>query len=247
MLFYLYMFKNKVVLITGGSSGIGKSTALLFAKKGADVIITYKNNKNGARAVADEIIKIGRKSLAIKANLSEDKNAKMVIKKTISAFGKIDILINNAGGYIEGDEWNLKSKTWIDTLKQNLVSAMSMSKYATEIFQKQANGIIVNVSSRYGILGNYDSISYGASKAGIINITQAYSKLLSLFGGRVNSISPTSVKTGYWLTASKSELKEKLLQIPNHKLLMPNEVAAKIVYLASDKAKNINGKNFLIE
>ncbi|PIR87613.1 MAG: hypothetical protein COU10_03685 [Candidatus Harrisonbacteria bacterium CG10_big_fil_rev_8_21_14_0_10_45_28] len=241
------MFKDKVILITGGSSGIGKTTAILFAEKGADIIITYKNNKKGAEGVVNEIVKMGRKSLAIKADLSKDKNAEKVIKKTVKSFGNIDVLVNNAGRYVDGDEWNLKSKTWIESLKQNLVSAMSTSKYATKIFQKQKSGIIVNVASEHGVSGHADSISYGASKAGIINITQAYSKLLSSFGGRANSVSPSAVEAGYWLTAPKEELEERLARRPNHKLIEPKKVAEKIVFLASNDANDINGQNIIIE
>jgi len=190
---------------------------------------------------------MGRKSLAIKADLSEDENAKEVVGKTLNAFGRIDVLVNNAGRYIDGDEWNLTSKTWIESLKQNLVSVMSMSKYATEIFQKQRSGIIINVASKHGVLGHADSISYGASKAGVINITQSYSTLLASFGGRANSVSPSAVEAGYWLTAPKEELEGRLARRPNHKLIEPREVAEKIVFLASDEAKDFNGENFIIE
>jgi 3-oxoacyl-[acyl-carrier protein] reductase len=235
--------KNKIVLITGGSSGIGMAAAILFAKKSADIIITYKGNKKGAEETLAKITKLGRKVLAIKSDLTDDKNAKKVIKK----FGRIDVLVNNAGRYIDGDEWNLKSETWIKSLKQNLVSAMSVSKYATEIFKKQGSGIIVNVASKHGISGHADSISYGAAKAGIINITQSYAKLMSSFGGRANSVSPSAVNAGYWLTAPKKELEERLIRRLDHKLIDPNGVAKKIVFLVSDEAKDINGQNFIIE
>lgn len=203
--------------------------------------------KKGAEDVVNEILKMGRKSFAIKADLSEDKNAKQVVKKVIEIFGKIDVLVNNAGRYIDGDEWNLKSETWIESLKQNLVSTMSMSKYVATIFQKQKSGIIVNVASKHGIFSHVDSISYGAAKAGIINITQAYSNLLASFGGRANSVSPGAVESGYWLTAPKEELEDRLAKSPDHKLIKPRGVAKKIVFLSSDEAKDINGKNFLIE
>jgi 3-oxoacyl-[acyl-carrier protein] reductase len=241
------MFKNKIVLITGGSSGIGMATALLFAHKGADVVITYKNNKKGALRVVNDIKKLGRKSLAIQADLVKDEDAKKVIQSVIDNFGKIDVLVNNAGRYIDGDEWNLNSKTWLKSLQQNLVSVMSMSKYVTELFEKQKSGIIVNVASKHGVFGHADSISYGAAKAGIINVTQSYSKLLSSFGGRANSVSPGAVMTGYWLTAPKKELEEKLAEKSDRGLLDPQEIAKKIVFLASDDAGNINGQNFLIE
>lgn len=241
------MFKDKIVLITGGSSGIGMATAFLFAKNGADIAITYKSNKRGAEFVLDQIKRMGRKSIIIKADLSRDEDAKKAVKCVIKEFKKIDILINNAGRYIDGDEWNLKSETWLKSLKQNLVSVMSVSKYTTGFFKKQGNGIIVNVASKHGIFGHADSISYGAAKAGIINVTQSYSKLLAPFGGRANSVSPGAVNTGYWLTAPKEELEARLAKIPKHKLLEPEDVAKKIVFLCSDEASSINGQNFPIE
>ncbi|MDP4009982.1 MAG: SDR family oxidoreductase [Candidatus Shapirobacteria bacterium] len=242
------MFKDKVVLVTGGSSGIGMATAILFAEKGADVAITYKSNKKGAENVVDQIKSMGRKSIKIKADLSKDEDAKKAVKSVIKEFKKLDIVINNAGRYIDGDEWNLKSETWIKSIKQNLISVISVSKYATEFFEKQGSGIIVNVASKHGISGHTDSISYGAAKAGVINVThQSYSKLLSSFGGRANSVSPGAVNTGYWLTAPREELEARLARNPNHKLLETEDVVKKIVFLCSDEARGINGQNFPIE
>lgn len=241
------MFKDKIVLITGGSSGIGMTTALLFAEEGANIAITYKSNKKGAEDAINKIKKIGRKAIAIKADLSKEKNAKKVVERVIKIFGKIDVLVNNAGRYIDGDEWNLSSKVWLKSLSQNLVSVMSMSKYIANVFKNQKHGIIINIASKHAISGHADAISYSAAKAGVINVTQSYSELLAPFGCRVNSVSPNSANVGYWLTAPKEELEEKLKEMPSHKLIEPIEIAEKIVFLASDEAKDINGQNFLIE
>lgn len=241
------MFKDKVVLVTGGSSGIGMATAILFAEQGADVAITYKSNKKGAESVVTQIKRMGRESIAIKADLSKDEEAKKVVKCVIKTLKNLNVLVNNAGRYVDGDEWNLKSETWIKSLKQNLVSIMSVSKYAIEFFEKQGSGVIVNVASGHGISGHADSISYGAAKAGVINITQSYSKLLSSFGGRANSVAPGAVMAGYWLTAPKDELAEKLAEKSGKGLLEVKDVAEKIVFLASDEAQDINGQNFIIE
>jgi 3-oxoacyl-[acyl-carrier protein] reductase len=234
------MLKNKVVLITGGSSGIGAETARLFAENGADVVITYKSNKKGADEVVKSLKNHEVNALAIKADLTKDNNAKMVVKEVIKRFGHIDILVNNAGRYINGDEWNGSAKIWLKSLEQNLISAMSMSKYVTEHFLKQKSGIIINISSRYCADGQFESISYAAAKAGIVNITQAYAKLLAPIGGRVNSVSPNATRAGYWLTAPKEEVEAQ------GKLVEPIEVAKKVIYLASDEAKNITGQNFFV-
>jgi 3-oxoacyl-[acyl-carrier protein] reductase len=239
------MFTNKTILITGGSSGIGEKSALMFAQNGADVAITYKSNKDGAKEVVDKIKKMGRRAIAIKADLIKEKQAKKVVEKIIEKFGKIDVLVNNAGRYVNGDEWNGASDVWLKSLQQNLVSMMNISKYVIEVFQKQKSGVMVNIASRHGLDGQYDAISYSAAKAGVINITQAYARLLIPFG-RVNSISPSATNVGYWLTAPKEELKELLENKPSHRLVEPETIAKKIIFLASEEARGITGQNFSI-
>jgi len=147
------VLKNKVILITGGSSGIGEATALLFAQNGATVVITYKDNQAGAEKVVAEIEKLGVGSIAIKADLTNDAEAKKVVESVIKEFGGVDVLVNNAGRYIEDDEWDAPADIWIRSLQQNLVSMMSMSKYVAEIFIKQKSGVMINVASRHGLSG----------------------------------------------------------------------------------------------
>ena len=230
------MFKDKIILITGGSSGIGATTALMFAQNGADVAITYKSNKDGADLIVKKIEELGYRALAIQADLINENEAKNVVEKTMAEFGKIDVLVNNAGRYIDGDEWNGTADVWVKSLQQNLVSVMNMSKYVIEVFQKQKSGVMVNIASRFATNGQPDSLSYSASKAGVVNITQAYAKLLTPFG-RANAVSPGAVNVGYWLRAPKEELEAQ------GKLIEPEEVATKILYLASDEAKDITGQN----
>ena len=240
------MFKDKVILITGGSSGIGKATALMFAKNEATVAIVYRENKTGADGVVNEIGRLGQKSIAIQANLINENEAKNVIEVTLKEFGKIDVLVNNAGKYIIGDEWGGTSEVWTRSLQSNLISMMNVSKYAVQLFQKQKNGNMVNVASRHGIHGYPDAMAYSAAKAGVINITQIYAGLLAPFG-RANSVSPWATKAGYWLTAPKEEVEETILNAPGHKLVEPETIAERILYLASDEAKDITGQNFAID
>jgi len=240
------LFKNKIVLITGGSSGIGAATALRFAKEGANVIISYKNNKAGAEKVASDIKKMGVVVLIKKADLCKDADVKKIVKEVIKKFGKIDILVNNAGRYIDGDEWNGNAEIWTRSLQQNLVSMMSVSKYVIKKFQKQKSGIMVSVASRFALAGQFDALSYAAAKAGVVNITQAYAKLLAPYG-RANSVSPSAVNVGYWLTAPKKELKETIAKTPSKRLVEVAAVVEEIIFLASNKSKNISGQNFVVD
>lgn len=238
--------KDKVVVITGASSGIGAATALLFAKNGTNVVISYKDNKKGAEEVDSKIKEFNSDVLVVQADLTNDPDAKELIEKAVARFGKIDILVNNAGRYIGGDEWNLDAKIWEESLRQNLLSTMSVSKYAVEIMQKQKLGVIVNIASRHSISGQLDAISYAAAKAGIVNVTQAYAKLMAPWG-RANSVSPGTVRAGYWLRATKEELNMNLAVTPLKKLIEPEDIANAVLFLASEKSRMITGQNIIVD
>ncbi len=237
--------KDKVVLITGSSRGIGKATALLFAKKGAKIIVNYSKSEKEANDVLNEIGKISE-SIAIKCDVSKEPQVKKMFEKIIEKFGKFDILVNNVGVYLDGDEWNGSAKIWEKTLRLNLISAMNTSKYATEIFQKQKKGVIVNISSRFSISGRCDALAYSASKAGIVSITQSYAKLLSPFG-RANSISPGAVRAGYWIRAPKEEVEANINSSPLKRLIEPEEIANIALFLVSEDSATITGQNILAD
>ena len=239
------MFEGKVVLITGASSGVGEAAAIAFAKRGADVAFTYQKNEVGANKVAESIRTIGKKALVLKANLRNEDDAQVSVEETLRTFGRIDILVNNAGRYVEGDEWNAPSSIWTESLEQNLISVLNVSKYVLLHFESRKDGVMVNIASRHGVSGVYDAISYGAAKAGVINITEAYAKLMKGYG-RANCISPSAINTGYWLTAPKEEL-EDAVATRGGRLLEPSDVVEKILYLASDEAKDITGMNLVVE
>lgn len=237
---------SKTILITGSSSGIGQATALRFAKSGFNIIVHYLNNQKGAEDTVLKIQELGSKVVAIKADITKEDEAKNLIDLSIKEFGTIDILVNNVGGYIDGDEWDGESKVWKDTFDKNIVSTLNVSKFVIPIFQEKKEGIIINLSSRYCKSGQIDAIAYSASKAAIVNITQAYAKLLAPFG-RANSIAPGPVNTGYWLRAEKEEIEENLNSIPMKRFSETSEIADLIYFLCSDSAKNITGQNIFID
>lgn len=239
-------FQDKVALITGGSSGIGAAVALCFAQEGASVAISYRENRSGGDKVTEEIAKFGGNILTHRADLSIESEAKKLVEAAQKRFGKIDILINNAGGYIDGDEWNGSGATWQKTLGQNLLSAMNVAKYVVPIFQEQRSGVMVNIASRHGLSGQIDALAYAAAKAGVINITQAYAKLLAPYG-RANSISPGTVETGYWLTAPQDELQRSLDETPLKQMAQTSDIAEAALYLAGERSRMITGQNLLID
>lgn len=238
--------RDKVIIITWASSWIWAETALLFANEGVNIVITYKENRKGAEEIGKQINDIWSKVFIVQADLMSEIEAKVVIDKTIQEFGKIDILINNAGRYIDGDEWNGNNEIWIKSLQQNLVSVMNISKYAIEQFQKQKSWVIVNISSRYSIQGQFDALAYSTAKAWIANLTQSYAKLLAPYW-RVNAVSPWAVNTGYWLRAPKEELEKNLWEIPLNKLAEPIDIAEMVLFLASEKAKYITWQNIFVD
>lgn len=239
-------FENKAVLVTGASSGIGAETAKKFAQAGAHVAFSYRQNTEGAEKVKAEIETEGVDAFTMQTELSNEQEAQTLVEKVVEEFGRLDILVNNAGGYIDGDEWDEGTEDiWTQTLKQNLVSVLNVSKHAAFQFQKQRSGVIVNVASKHGLGGQLDAIAYAASKAGVINVTQAYADVLAPFG-RANSVSPGAVNTGYWLTAPQDELEEVLADKLMGRFAETEEVADAILYLASGKAGVINGQNLVI-
>ena len=240
------LLKDKIVLITVASSGVGMATALLCAIEGASIAFSYKQNKEGAEEVCKKLEKLGAKCSAFQADLSNDAEAKELVEKTLKQFGRIDVLVNNAGRYIGGDEWDGKSEVWHQSLGQSLVSVMSVSKYAIKHMQEKQLGVLVNVASRHSLFGQMDAISYASSKAGVVNITQAYAKLMAPWG-RANAVSPGAVRAGYWKTAPQDELNENIEGTLLKKIIEPEDIADTIVFLASDKSRMITGQNIVVD
>lgn len=237
-------YDNKVILITWASRWIGKSTALHFAKEWATVIVNYFHSEQDAKNVLTEIQQYAQWSM-IKCDVSDEQEVKNMIQEIIKIYGKLDIVVNNAWGYMDGDEWNGSSEIREKIFKKNVISVMNTSKYASEIFQKQQTWIIVNIASRYALSWQMDAIAYAASKASVINITQAYAKLLSPFG-RANAVSPWATNAWYRLEAPEEEVKNTISCSPHKRLIEPEEIAKVILFLASEKSIMINGQNILV-
>ena len=235
-------FKDKVVLVTGSSRGIGRSIAVKFAKEGANVIINYKKNTNEAETITEIISSYGNKCLCIQADVSDESAVSMMIEKIIKEFGKIDVLVNNAGIAIDTAFEDKEVDNWRDTLNVNLIGTFLVSKYAGKYMKEKKYGKMINISSTNGIDTLYPySVDYDASKAGLINLTK---NLAIQFAPdiNVNAVAPGWVDTGMNEELSKSYLREEREKILLKRFAEPEEIADVVLFLASDKARYIDGE-----
>lgn len=233
--------KNKIVLITGSSKGIGKATALLFAKEGAKVAVNYLSSEKEAFAVVDEIKKIGSEAIAIKCDVSQENNVKKMVQQIVDKFGKIDILVNNAGIVFDVPFFERTVRQWKKTLDVNLLGIFLCSKYTSQQMLKTGSGKIINISSTNGINSfSPEAIDYDASKAGVIILTRDLAKELAP-KIQVNSIAPGWVDTEMNKDLPKDFIEEETEKIYLKRFAKPEEIAKAILFLASDEANYITG------
>lgn len=235
--------KNKSVLITGGSRGIGEACVRLFAEAGASVGFTFKAGKKSADRVVEEL-SYKSKVKAFKVDLIN----KVEIIDTVSSFedqfGKIDILVNNAGIWKKAEVIKMTIDEWEETLKINLTAAFLFTKYAISDMKKNRSGKIINIASTAGQRGEAFHSHYAASKGGMISFTKSLAAELGEYNINVNCVAPGWVITDM----TKESLNDKMIfekvcdDIPLKKIAMPEEVAGPVLFLASDLASHITGE-----
>lgn len=242
-------FKDKVVLVTGSSTGIGKSTAVEFAKEGAIVIVNSFKHLDKGKEVVKEIQKLGSKSILIKCDVSNEKQVKNMIDSIIKKFGKIDILINNAGIAEDGELFSLSVKEFKKTLDINLIGVFLCIKYAAKEMVKRKKGKIVNVSSIRGLenCARKDIIDYSAAKAGVINLTKSLAKELTPKGINVNCVAPGITNTEMIKTLTGEARKKAIDGTLLKRMAQPQEIARAILFLASEDANYITGECLVVD
>lgn len=234
---------NKVVLITGASRGIGKSTATEFAKNNYNIVINYNTNKEAAEDLKNKLkSKYNIECLAIKADVSNEQEVDNMIEDVINTFGRIDVLVNNAG---IAQDTLLEDKTkemFQKTLNINLIGTFLVSKKVSKYMLKEKKGCIINISSTNGIDTYYPySIDYDASKAGVISLTKNLAVELAPYI-RVNSVAPGWVNTEMNKDLDKEFINKETKKILLNRFANPEEIAKVIYFLASDSASYINGE-----
>lgn len=234
--------EGKTCLVTGGSRGIGKAIALSLADFGADVAITYARSSEAAEAVKAEIEARGRKAKCIQADAVDFTQAEAVITEIVQDWGKIDVLVNNAGITKDNLILRMSEEQWDDVITTNLKSIFNYSKVAARPMMKNRGGSIINISSVVGLNGNAGQSNYSASKAGIIGFTKSYAKELASRGIRANVVAPGYITTDMTGSLSGAVLDGIKQATPLGRAGEAQEVADAVVFLASDMSSYITGE-----
>jgi len=241
-------FKNKVVIVTGGSSGIGKATALLFAKKGAKIVIADCEEDN---EILHLIVGTGAEAIFIQCDVSKDTDVKAMVEKTIDVFGRLDYAFNNAG--IEGTSAPIQDCTeenWDKTIGVNLKGIWLCMKYEIPEMLKQGKGAIVNCSSVAGLVGFQGLPAYVASKHGIIGLTKTAALECAKLGIRVNAVCPGVIQTPMIdrLTGKNQDAIEQFTGLePVGRFGQPEEIANAVVWMCSDEAAFVTGDAMAVD
>ncbi|NFH90631.1 3-oxoacyl-ACP reductase FabG [Clostridium botulinum] len=235
--------KNKVVIVTGASRGIGKAIAIEMAKEGAKVIVNYNNNKEKAMEVVREIEDIQGTAIAVKADVSKRNEVKKMLDIAIENFGDIDILVNNAGILQQKSFETITDEEWDKMFEVNMKGTFICSQECIPYMLKSNFGRIINISSIGGQWGGNLAVHYSATKAGIISLTRSLAKIYSKDGINTNCISPGLVLTEMSAAEMATEAgKEKLKNIPINRPATPEEIGRIAVFLASEDGSYMTGQ-----
>ena len=222
---------EKLALVTGGSRGIGKACALELAKAGYDVIINYAGNVEAANKTVEEIKALGVESEAYRFDVSNAEEVEANIAKIVEKYGRIDVLVNNAGITRDGLFMRMTAENWNAVINTNLTSAYYVSQPVVKVMMKQRSGSIINMASVVGVSGNAGQANYSAAKAGLIGLTKTLAKELGSRGIRVNAIAPGFINTDMTKDLDTSKFTDF---IPLKRLGEPEDIAKAVKFFAQD-------------
>ena len=241
------MLENKTALVTGAGRGIGRAIALALAEYGADVAVNYSGSKEQAEETVRQIIEMGRKAVAIQADVSEEADCVRMFAQAEEALGPVDILVNNAGITRDGLAVRMSGEDFEKVLDVNLKGAFYCMKLAAKGMMKRRYGRIVSISSISGVKGNPGQINYCAAKAGIIGMTKSLARELAPRGITVNAIAPGYIESDMTAVLPDKVKESVLSQVPLGRMGKPEDIAQAAVFLASDQASYITGQTLLVD
>ena len=240
-------FKDKTVLVTGSSRGIGKATVISFAQEGANIVVNYVKNKKAGEDVVVEVKKLGVDAIATQADVSNEDDVQRMIKEAVKHFGGIDILVNNAGIVFDVPILEKTIEQWERTLRVNLIGTFLCTKYVTPHMKGRNGASILNISSTNGIDSlSPESADYDTSKAGVISLTKNFSQSLAP-DIRVNSIAPGWIDKEINKDLPKDFIESETEKIALKRWGRPEEIAKAILFLCSDDASFITGSTLVVD
>lgn len=234
--------EGKVAMVTGGSLGIGAAIAIALAKEGASVAINYRKHDAEANAIAEKINNIGRKGLAVKADVAKTDDAEQMVKKVIDELGGLDILVCNAGINMDSVIWKMTEEQWDTVMAVNLKGYFNYARAVAPIFKQQGHGKIVNITSINGLRGKFGQSNYSASKGGIIALTKTLARELGRFNVNANAVAPGMIGTEMMLRLPDEWKQKAIDETVLVRIGTPEDVANVVVFLCSENARHITGE-----
>ena len=236
------LLAGKTALITGATRGIGRAIALRFAAEGADVAFTYRSQHEAAQSLVSELEAMGVRAKAYTSDAASFEDAHKVVEDIKETFGRIDVLVNNAGITKDGLMMRMDEAQWDAVIDTNLKSAFNFIHACTPVMARQRSGSIISMSSVVGVSGNAGQCNYSASKAGLIGLTKSMAKEMGPRGIRANCIAPGFIATDMTGALPENVRQEWEKQIPLRRGGTPEDVAGVAVFLASDLAGYVTGQ-----
>ena len=239
-------FDGKVVMVTGGSRGIGRACAVAFGRQKATVVVTYAGNEAAAAETVGLVEAAGGKGQAVRFDVADTAACASAVDEVIKAHGRLDVLVNNAGVAVDGLVMRFKDEDWDRVMDTNLKGAFALVRAAARPMMKQRGGSIINVSSVVGEMGNAGQAAYAASKAGLIGLTKSVARELASRNIRCNAVTPGFIQTDMTAGLGDEVQKNLLAQVPLGRLGSAEDVAAAVLFLASDAAGYVTGETLKV-
>jgi len=242
-----FELEGKGAVVTGGSVGIGRAIAIELAREGANVAINYRRHDDEANAVVAQIEGMGRRGLAVKADVSSYADAEAMVRRVQEEFGRFDILVCNAGITWDGVIWKMTEQQWDAVIGVNLKGYFNYNKAAAIVFKDQKYGKIVNISSINGMRGKFAQANYAASKGGEIAMTKSLAKELGKFNVNVNAVAPGMVLTDMMESIAPEFKAVALAETVVGRFATPEDIAHLVCFLCSDRSRHITGEVIKID